>query len=45
MITRLIHWSIDNRPLVLLAALVLCVAGVVSLKTTPLDAIPDLSDV
>ena len=45
MITRLIQWSIDNRPLVLLAALVLSVAGIVSLKTTPLDAIPDLSDV
>ncbi len=45
MITRIIQWSIDNRPLVLLAAVVLSVAGIVSLKTTPLDAIPDLSDV
>jgi len=45
MITRLINVSIENRPLVLLAALVLTVAGVYAVKTTPLDAIPDLSDV
>ncbi len=44
MITRLIHWSIHNRFLVLLAAVLLSAWGVVSALKTPLDAIPDLSD-
>ena len=45
MIARLIHWSIANRFLVLLATLIVAVAGVVSMLRTPLDALPDLSDV
>jgi Cu(I)/Ag(I) efflux system membrane protein CusA/SilA len=45
MIARLIRWSIANRFLVLLATLLLTVWGVWSLSRTPLDAIPDLSDV
>ena len=45
MIARLIRWSIDNRLLVLLATLLLAAWGVVSIVRTPLDAIPDLSDV
>ncbi|HTI96219.1 MAG TPA: CusA/CzcA family heavy metal efflux RND transporter [Rudaea sp.] len=44
MIARLIHWSIANRVPVLLAALVLAAAGVFSLRQTPVDALPDLSD-
>jgi copper/silver efflux system protein len=44
MIARLIHWSIGNRFLVLLASLMLGAWGVVSLLATPLDALPDLSD-
>lgn len=44
MIARVIHWSIGNRFLVLLAAAALAVAGVISLARTPLDALPDLSD-
>ncbi len=44
MIARIIHWSIGNRFLVLLAATALAVAGVISLARTPLDALPDLSD-
>ena len=42
---HLIHWSIRNRFLVLLATLLLTVWGLQSLRQTPLDAIPDLSDV
>ena len=42
---RLIQWSIDNRLLVLLAALLLAVWGWQGLTHTPVDAIPDLSDV
>lgn len=45
MLTKLIAWSINNRFLVLLAALVITGWGWVSLHKTPLDAIPDLSDV
>jgi copper/silver efflux system protein len=45
MIARLIRWSIANRFLVLLASVLLCAWGVWSLARTPLDAIPDLSDV
>lgn len=45
MITKIIYWSVQNRFLVLLAALMLTAGGLYSLKQTPLDAIPDLSDV
>src|SRR5205823_274214 len=45
MIANLIRWSITNRFLVLLATLMLTFWGVWSLLRTPLDAIPDLSDV
>jgi Cu(I)/Ag(I) efflux system membrane protein CusA/SilA len=44
MIAKLIRWSIANRGMVLLAALVLAVAGKLSLMRIPLDALPDLSD-
>ncbi|HQS33376.1 MAG TPA: efflux RND transporter permease subunit, partial [Polaromonas sp.] len=45
MIARLIHWSIANRFLVLLASLMISAWGVYSVLRTPLDALPDLSDV
>ncbi len=45
MIGHLIDWSISNRFLVLIAALALFGAGLYAVKETPLDAIPDLSDV
>ena len=45
MIAQLIRWSISNRYLVLLATIILTAWGVWSLSKTPLDAIPDLSDV
>jgi len=44
MIARLIHWSIANRFLVLIATAILAAWGLVSLSRTPLDALPDLSD-
>jgi copper/silver efflux system protein len=44
-IGHLIRWSIANRFLVLLATLMVTLWGVWSLYRTPLDAIPDLSDV
>jgi copper/silver efflux system protein len=45
MIARIIQASIANRFLVLLATLMLSAWGVVSALRTPLDALPDLSDV
>ena len=45
MIERVIAWSIRNRFLVLLGTAVILGAGLWSVRTTPLDAIPDLSDV
>ncbi|MEY2842287.1 MAG: hypothetical protein RI920_324, partial [Pseudomonadota bacterium] len=45
MIARLIRWSITNRFLVLLATLMLSAWGVYSVMRTPMDALPDLSDV
>ncbi len=45
MIESIIRWSVANRILVLLATAVLVIGGVFSLKNTPVDAIPDLSDV
>jgi len=44
MITRLIHWSIGNRFLILLATLFIVAWGIWSVRNTPLDALPDLSD-
>ncbi len=44
MIAAIIRWSVANRFLVLLAAVFVAAAGVWSLRQTPLDAIPDLSD-
>ncbi len=45
MIARLIRWSIFNRFLVLLATIMITAWGLWSLARTPLDALPDLSDV
>ncbi len=45
MITSLIEWSTRNRILVLLGTAGLVAAGLWAVRTTPLDAIPDLSDV
>lgn len=45
MIESLIRWSVHNRFFVLLATLILLGVGGWSLKNTPVDAIPDLSDV
>jgi len=45
MIVAIIRWSIFNRGLVVLGALLVAVLGLVTLKDLPIDAIPDLSDV
>ncbi|MCA3219248.1 MAG: efflux RND transporter permease subunit [Burkholderiales bacterium] len=45
MIARLIEWSARNPFLIALATVALIFAGVLSILRTPLDALPDLSDV
>ena len=45
MLEKIIDWSIRNKFFVILATVFVVLAGVYSLQNTPLDAIPDLSDV
>ncbi len=45
MIKSIIHWSVNNRFFVVLATLMILAVGLYSLKNTPVDALPDLSDV
>ncbi|MDP5133475.1 MAG: CusA/CzcA family heavy metal efflux RND transporter [Paraglaciecola sp.] len=45
MIERIIHWSVTNRIFVLLCTVIMIGAGLFAIKNTPIDAIPDLSDV
>jgi Cu(I)/Ag(I) efflux system membrane protein CusA/SilA len=45
MITAVIGWSLANRFLVGVLTALLLAAGIWALRTTPVDAIPDLSDV
>lgn len=45
MIAHVIRWSIANRLLVLLATLLISGWGIWAVKQTPIDALPDLSDV
>ncbi len=45
MINAVIKWSVHNRLFVLIATFILVGFGIYSIKNTPVDAIPDLSDV
>ncbi|GAC27587.1 efflux RND transporter permease subunit [Brumicola pallidula] len=45
MIAAIIRWSVYNRFFVLLCTFIIVGGGLVTLKNTPIDAIPDLSDV
>lgn len=45
MIAKIIEWSINNRFLIIIASLLLVAIGVYAIMHTPVDAIPDLSDV
>ncbi len=45
MLSKIIDWSARNRVLVLLATLFLTLGGIFAVVKTPLDALPDLSDV
>ncbi len=45
MLAKIIEWSINNRFIVIVLLLFVLAAGFISLSTSPVDAIPDLSDV
>jgi Cu(I)/Ag(I) efflux system membrane protein CusA/SilA len=45
MIEKIIEWSIKNKFMVVLFTLFIAAAGILAMMNTPLDAIPDLSDV
>jgi copper/silver efflux system protein len=45
MIEKIIDWSVSNRFMVLMLTFIVVGLGVYSVKQTPLDALPDLSDV
>jgi Cu(I)/Ag(I) efflux system membrane protein CusA/SilA len=45
MIAAIIKWSVTNRFFVVLIALIIVGGGLVAVKKTPVDALPDLSDV
>src|SRR5574337_191779 len=45
MLANIIEWSGRNRFLVLLATLFVTIGGIYAVMNTPIDALPDLSDV
>lgn len=45
LISKLIEWSIENRLLIILFTVAVIFMGIWAVRNTPIDAIPDLSDV
>jgi len=45
MLRRLVDWSLEHRPLVLIAAVLAVAGGVYSLIRLPIDAVPDITNV
>src|SRR5438105_14087203 len=45
MLKRIIEWSVSHRMLVILSTAAITLAGIWAMFKTPVDAIPDLSDV
>jgi len=45
MLEKTIEWSVNNRLLVIIGMVIIIFAGFYSIQNTPVDAIPDLSDV
>ena len=43
-VAKIIEWSVGNQLLVIVGVVAMIVAGLLAIKDTPLDAIPDLSD-
>jgi Cu(I)/Ag(I) efflux system membrane protein CusA/SilA len=45
MVEQIIRWSINNRFLIIIFTIIVSISGLYFIKQTPVDAIPDLSDV
>ena len=45
MLKRIIEWSVANRLVVILFTIAAAIGGVIAVRRTPLEALPDLSDV
>src|SRR6476619_2988398 len=45
MLKRIIEWSVANKLIVVLFTLAAAIGGVLAVRRTPLEALPDLSDV
>jgi cobalt-zinc-cadmium resistance protein CzcA len=45
MLARIVDWSLDNRPLVLILAALLVLGGAYALTQLPIDAVPDVTNV
>ncbi|MGE0453252.1 MAG: efflux RND transporter permease subunit [Vicinamibacteria bacterium] len=45
MLSKLVDWSLDNRPLVLFLAVLLAAGGGYALTRLPIDAVPDITSV
>src|SRR5215207_3653657 len=45
MLKRIIDWSVGNKLIIVLFAFAAVVGGIVAIRRTPLEALPDLSDV
>ena len=45
MLEKIIEWSVHNRFLITIAIIAVIIAGFYAIQSTPVDAIPDLSDV
>ncbi len=45
MIDRILEWSLKNRVMVIIASLVLVVGGLLAMKSLPIDAVPDVTNV
>ncbi len=45
MLKRIIEWAVANRLLVVLVTIAAAIGGVIAIQRTPLEALPDLSDV
>ncbi len=44
MVEKIISWAIHNRFMVLIGIVMITIGGIYSIKETPVDAIPDLSE-
>ena len=45
MLKRIIEWAVANRLLVVLFTIAATIGGIIAIQRTPLEALPDLSDV